>query len=130
MKQIELVNAYKALSHLAVQTLPIKTAYAIHNLRRALSSAWEFQLAQEQTLLEKYHPTVEGNVLRFGDANNPEAVKRANAYARDLQELNNMEVDYDAHQVVRILLTDSVALTANEIDALDGFAEFYEEGEK
>lgn len=130
MKQMELVNAYKALSHLAVQTLPVKTAYAIHKLRRALSSGWEFQVAQEQALLEKYHPAVEGNVLRFGDANDPEAVERANAYARDLQELNNMEADCDPHQVVRILLTDSIALTANEIDALDGFVEFYEEGDE
>ena len=129
MKQIRLVNAYKALAHLAVQTLPIKTAYAIHKLRRALAPAWEFQIAQEQALAEKYRGQIDGGSIRFGNANDPEAVERARAYAADMSELNGMESDYEAQPPVRVLLTDEIVISANEIDALDGFVEFTDGGD-
>ena len=124
MTQIELVNAYKALSHLAVQTLPLKAAYGIHKLRRALLPAWEFQVAQEQALIERYGGEVDGSTIRFGDPHDPGVVERAKAYTEAINDLNALEADYDPQPPVRMALTNDIVLSANEIDALDGFVTF------
>ena len=51
MKQIQVINAYKALTNLSNQVLPIRISYAIHKLRKSLSTAWDFQVEREKYIL-------------------------------------------------------------------------------
>lgn len=122
--QIEAVNAYKALSHLAVQTLPIKTAYTLHKLRRALAPAWDFQVTQETALIERYGGTVDDGTIRFGQQDDPGAVKRALAYSKEVAELNSLEVEAIPDLHPRVPLDDNLVLTMQEVDALDGIVIF------
>jgi hypothetical protein len=124
MTQLEAVNAYKALSHLAVQTLPIKTAYALHKLRRALAPAWDFQVAQGTALIERYGGTIDGGSVRFGQPDDPDAIKRALAYSKEIAELNGLEAEAIPDLHPHVPLDDNLVLTMQEVDALDGIVIF------
>ncbi len=122
MTQAKLVNAYKALTHLAVQSLPVRTAYALYKLRRAILPVWEFQREQESALIEKYEGVIEETSIQFPS---PEA---AAAYQREMAELGSLEAE-EVHlpPVPVVPLTDNIMLSVTEIEALDGLVAFEEE---
>lgn len=120
MKQGKIIDAYKALSKLASCQLPIKTAYQLHKLRTALKSAWEFQCEEEGKLIERLHPVADadGN-LTFA------TMESKKEFLRVQHELSEHEQEIDFQPVV-IGFSDGITLSANDIDALDGFVTFGE----
>ena len=120
MKQCKIIDAYKALSKLASCQLPIKTAYQLHKLRTVLKSVWDFQCEEEGKLLERLHPVsdADGN-LTF---KNMEDKKE---FLRVQKELAEQEQEIDC-QPVTVGFSDGITLSANDIDALDGFVTFEE----
>ena len=121
MKQGKIIDAYKALSKLASYQLPIKTAYQLHKLRAALKSAWDFQCEEEGKLIERLRPAVDadGNLTFATMEDKQEFLRVQNEIAEQEQE-----IDY---QPVVIGFSDGITLSANDIDALDGFVTFGEE---
>lgn len=123
MKQGKIIDAYKALNKLASYQLPIKTAYQLHKLRTALKSAWDFQCEEEGKLIERLQPVADadGN-LTF---KNMEGKKEFLRVQKELAE-QEQEIDF---QPVTMELLDGITLSANDIDALDGFVTFREEND-
>lgn len=120
MKQGKIIDAYKALNKLASCQLPIKTAYKLHKLRTALKSAWDFQCEEEGKLIEHLRPAVDadGN-LTFA------TMEGKKEFLRVQHELSEQEQEID-YQPVVIGFSDGITLSANDIDALDGFVTFGE----
>jgi mRNA-degrading endonuclease YafQ of YafQ-DinJ toxin-antitoxin module len=120
MKQGKIIDAYKALNKLASCQLPIKTAYQIHKLRAALKSAWDFQCEEEGKLIERLHPVADadGN-LTFA------TMEGKKEFLRVQHELSEQEQEID-YQPVTVGFSDGITLSANDIDALDGFVTFGE----
>lgn len=123
MKQGKIIDAYKALNKLSSCPLPIKTAYAIHRLRTALKPAWDFQCEEEGKLIDRLHPTVtaEGN-LTFAN------IEKKQEFLRVQNELAEQEQEID-FRPVKVGLLDGIALSANDIETLDGFITFEEEND-
>lgn len=123
MKQGKIIDAYKALNKLASCQLPIKTAYQLHKLRTALKSAWDFQCEEEGKLIERLNPTAtsDGN-LQF------KCMEDKQEFLRVQKELAEQEQEID-FQPVTVGLLDGITLSANDIDALDGFVTFWEEND-
>ena len=120
MKQGKIIDAYKALNKLASCSLPIKTAYALHKLRAALKSAWEFQCEEEGKLIERLRPIADadGN-LTFA------TMEGKKEFLRVQHELSEQEQEID-FQPVTVGLLDGITLSVHDIDALDGFVTFGE----
>lgn len=120
MKQGKIIDAYKVLDKLAACPLPIKTAYAIHKLRAALKSAWEFQCEEEGKLIERLKPAVAANGnLTFAN------MEGKNEFLRVQNELAEQEQEIE-FQPIAMELLDGISLSANDIDMLDGFVTFEE----
>lgn len=130
MKQYQFIEAYKALNHLSSQVLPIRTAYALHKLRRAISPAWEFQVNQEKALIEKLgglpQNGANGVIISFGNPDDPDAIERANQYKSKMLEIAEMEINDVRFEPVHINMDDTIDISINEIEALDGFVVFEE----
>lgn len=119
MTQKQIVGAYRALEHLSRQALPIKTAYAMHKMRGKLKPLWDFQVEQEQKLLEELKPTPDGDDLVFAS---PEDSKRWLDLLKDLAEIEtDIKVD-----PIDVVMTDDMKVSMVDIEALDGFINFIE----
>lgn len=121
MKQGKIIEAYKALNKLSACPLPIKIAYALHNLRAALKSAWEFQCEEEGKVIERLSPSVadNGDLVFKSVGDKQEFLRVQKELAEQEQEIN--------YQPVTVGLLDVITLSANDIDMLDGFVKFEEE---
>ena len=53
MNQRKVVLAYKALLRLSEQPLPLPVAYGLYKAKKALESAWQFQLEQEEKMIAR-----------------------------------------------------------------------------
>ena len=123
MKQSKIVDAFKALNKLSACPLPIKTAYAVHKLRMALRPVWEFQCEEEGKAIERLRPIADadGN-LTFA------TMEGKKEFLRVQHELSEQEQEID-FQPVTVGLLDGITLSANDIDALDGFVTFGEDND-
>lgn len=120
MKQGQAVRAYLAMGHLMDERLPIRTAYALHRLRRALAPAFEFQAAREQRLMGELKPeAISPTQLRFQSAED------ARRWAAEMEELSQVDVELEA-QPVTVTMAEDMTLTPADIEALDGFVIFEE----
>lgn len=120
MKQGEIIKAYKALNNLAAQPLPIKEAYTLHKLRAALRPTWDFQQQEEEKEIRRLEPRFEQNGdLLFKSPDD------AAAFREKLKALEENEVDMEC-KPVNVRMTEGVALTVNDIEALEGFVDFTE----
>ena len=121
MNQGSIISAYKSLKKLAAQELPIVYACRIHRLMVSLRPAYDFQVEEEEKLLRKMNPSVlgDGN-LQFS------TVEDAQEFKARMKEITDMEVDDIEVKPITIPIMTNANLTANDIDALDGFVEFVE----
>ena len=121
MTQKQVIAAYKALNKLSTQPMPIKTAYALHKLRRTLKPAWEFQCEQENILLDKLKPELlsDGQV-RF---NSPEDLQEWN---ETMSQVSKIESDIEILPVT-VVMDESMRITLDDMDVLEGIV-IFEEG--
>jgi len=120
MKQGKIIKACKALNNLAVQPLPIKDAYALHKLRAALRPTWDFQLEEEEKEINRLQPQhqQDGDLL----FKTPED---AGTFREKLKELEGNEVSVE-YKPVTLRMAEGMALSADDIEALEGFVTFTE----
>lgn len=119
MKQSQMVNAYKVLENLSKQTMPIKTAYAVHKLRGKLKPAFDFQVEREEMLVEKLNPEFKDGRLVF------KTVDDAQEWNDEMTAIADIDSDIE-FEPITATMTDDMRLTPNDVEALDGFVNFIE----
>lgn len=120
MKQKKIVGAYKALASLSRQKMPLREARKIFNLRAKLQPSIDFQAEEERKLLEEMGLTLEfGGLVHFKDE------KQQAAYFQRVAEIGEMEEETEAEPITLPAL-DHIQISAEELEALDGFVEFAE----
>ncbi len=119
MTQKKVIAAYKALESLSKQALPIKEAYALHKLRAKLKSAWDFQIEQENKLVERLKPKADSGKLFF------QTTEDALTWQDEMTAISSMENDIE-FTPVNIGMTDDLRISPDDIEALDGFVVFNE----
>lgn len=124
--QKKAVNAYNALTEIGKQPFPIRDALNLLVLRKKLETAMEFQLQEEQKLIDEYQPTVDGGKITMPYDEKDEAVQaRAKEFFRKLADLNQMEIEIDADPAP-VGIPDGVIIKPETLAALDGFIEWGE----
>lgn len=88
MKQNKIVDVYKAMESLAsIVDLSTQEQWNIYKLRKELRSRYEFQEERENAIREKYR--------EFADENGNLKDEKAQEFIKELEDLNNLEVELD-----------------------------------
>ena len=113
MKQIKLVNAYKATEDLAKVNFSKDDQWKIYCFRKALRPHIEFQEEQENKLVEKYKPYADEQGIVSG--------KEYIDFLNEKRELNDMDVEFEAEKI-ELPLVDGIIFKT--IESLEDFIEF------
>lgn len=117
MKQFRIIKAYKALTKLGQQDLPIRLAFDLFKIKQALQPQWDFQLDEENKLTASAKVNADGSVT----FDTPEA---SAAFRQRLKELSDIDVDLKVKPVQIPLSIPGLTLSMDDIDALDCFVQF------
>lgn len=117
MKQFKIIKAYKALTKLGQQDLPIKLAFDLFKIKQALQTQWDFQVDEETKLTASAKVNADGSVT----FDTPEA---AAAFRQRLKELSDIDVDLKVKPVQIPLSIPGLTLSMDDVDALDCFVQF------
>ena len=117
MKQFKIIKAYKALTKLGQQDLPIKLAFDLFKIKQALQPQWDFQVDEETKLTASAKINADGSVT----FESPEA---AAAFRQRLKELSDIDVDLKVKPVQIPLSIPGLTLSMDDVDALDCFVQF------
>jgi len=123
MKQGRIVQAYRVIEKLAGQDFPLRDSYKLFRMKKQLQPVRDFRIEEEKKLFEK-HPITgqDGNMLNFATQEDAQAVNKT------IEELNGMEADVTVKPIT-LHLTDAVTIAPAEIELLEGFVEFADDGE-
>ena len=125
MKQSKVIRAYKSITTLYEQKLPLTISHKLWMLRQKLTPTWEFQNEKEQEVIRKYNPTIgEDGSVSFKD--NDEAIKFRDEYLKTCNELADLDVDIDNDKKIVLKLDDKLELSVEDIEALSEFVDFEE----
>lgn len=119
MKQSKLTNAYKIITRLSTELLPLPISWGIYKLRNEIEPQWKFQLEQEQAFADSLGATInENGLIIFKDDETREE------YLKKFNELGDMEVDIKIEPLVIDASKINVKISGNEIEALSGIINF------
>ena len=118
------VNAHNALVEIGRLPFPIRDALSLLKLKKALETAYEFQVQEEQKLIEEYQPTMENGKLTMPYANDEEK-SRAKEFFQKFADLSKMEVEVDIVPAL-ISIPEGISIAPDTLLALDGFVEWGE----
>lgn len=114
MKQIKLIQAYRDLEQLSdVKDFHSKEQWAIYSLRKQLRSHMDFYEERQKAIVDKYSPHTDSE----GRLKGQEYLD----YVKDIEDLNNLEVDYTSDKIT-LPFVDGISFKTAE--ALDDFIEF------
>ena len=117
MKQFRIIKAYKALTKLGQQDLPIRLAFDLFKIKQALQPQWDFQLDEENKLTASAKVNADGSVT----FDTPEA---AEMFRQKLKDLSDIDVDLKITPARIPLSIPGLTLSSDDIDALDCFVQF------
>ena len=117
MKQFKIIKAYKALTKLGQQDLPIRLAFDLFKIKQALQPQWDFQLDEENKLTASAKVNADGSVT----FDTPEA---AEMFRQKLKDLSDIDVDLKITPARIPLSIPGLTLSMDDIDALDCFVQF------
>lgn len=117
MKQFRIIKAYKALTKLGQQDLPIRLAFDLFKIKQALQPQWDFQLDEENKLTASAKVNADGSVTF-------ETQEAAAAFRQRLKELSDIDVDLKVKPVQIPISIPGLTLSMDDIDALDCFVQF------
>ena len=113
MTQAEAIMAYKVLASLSREKLPVKTAYALFRLKKALQPAYDFMAEQERAVCGRYDASVDDKgIIRPKD---PEKTK---AMLEELNALKDMEYA-EKPERIEVDMPDGLCVTMEQIEALE-----------
>lgn len=121
MKQIQCVEAYKALKKLSGIPMDLGISYRLMKLKKQLEVHYSFEEQEETKMFNEFHGSFneDGKTMTFPT---PEEAKE---FSRKWQELRNMEID-EEFTPVDVPLDQNFQLTMQDMEALDGFVNFIE----
>ena len=117
MKQFRIIKAYKALTKLGQQDLPIRLAFDLFKIKQALQPQRDFQLNEENKLTANAKINADGSVT----FDTPEA---AEMFRQKLKDLSDIDVDLKITPARIPLSIPGLTLSMDDIDALDCFVQF------
>ena len=117
MKQFKIIKAYKALTKLGQQDLPIKLAFDLFKIKQALQPQWDFQLDEEKKMTDSAQVNADGSIT----FDTPEA---AEMFRQKLKDLSDIDVDLKITPARIPLSIPGLTLSMDDIDALDCFVQF------
>ena len=125
MKQSKIIRAYKALTNISQQKLPLSVSYKLWNLSRLLQPQWEFQTDEEAKVIEKYNPVANADgSMNFGSEERAKECKAE--YEKTVAEIAELDVDLGDFKKVTLHLDDNIDISIGEIEALSEFVDFVE----
>ena len=116
MLQSKIVSAYKALTKLSQQDLPIRLAFDLFKIKQLMQPQWDFQI-EEETKASMSAKQLPGGRLEFPS---PE---EAEAFRKKIAEIGEMDVELEIKKA-SIPLTAEIRLSVEDIEALKDFVEF------
>lgn len=118
MKQQEYVNAYKVIQKYEEEKLPLDIAYGLFKVKKLLQDQWDFEVAKEQEIFERYKPkTSETGMFTFASDEDQKH------FTEEFTELLGMEID-NQFDKVKIDFGDRIEMSVADIEMLSGFVEF------
>lgn len=120
MKQFEINKAYGALTHMANMELPVRVAYDVYMLMKALEPTYKFELERERLLVQKYNGEVSPDgMIKFA------APEDAESFRNEVNELNMMDVEPEYTPItIPYDAMEGHPVTPLEIASLEGFVSF------
>lgn len=125
MKQSKIIRAYKTLSKISQDKLPLAVSHKLWTLSRILQPHWDFQTEKEADVFRKYDPKYnEDGTMDFGSE---ERAKECRAeYEQVVTEIADLDVDLGDFKKVVLHLDDKLDISIGDIEALSDFVEFVE----
>lgn len=112
MNQGKVILAIKALDKLKNQQMPLQLSYKVYKLRKELQTHWDWQVEKEMELLERFGEPADNGMVVKQDS-------RAD-FNSALNFISFTEVEQD-WTPIRIPMSTELKISAEDIDALDGF---------
>lgn len=119
-----IVEAYQAAQKLSGNDFPYCVSREIAALRNRLREEFETVADMEEALVEKYQGKPAGNGIRFKDA----AALRA--YQAERNEKMGQTAEIDLPAVDLSGFTETLQISADSLEALEGIVAFEKKGEK
>lgn len=122
MKQFQIIKACKAIDKILRLDIPFPVKNRIYKLRRTFQAEWEFQVEQEQLLVD--------SLKRKKDENGKEYLPESeiNRFNQKAAEIGNMAVNVDYEpvriEVSKVMEKPLSVLDDDDFRSLDGFIEF------
>lgn len=116
MKQSNIVGAYKVLTKLSQQDLPIRLAFDLFKIKQQLQPQWDFQI-EEETKASAAAKQLPGGRLEF------QTTEEADAFRKRLAEIGEIDVEMEIKKP-SIPLTAEIRLSVEDVEALKDFVEF------
>lgn len=109
-------DAYKALSKLILQDIPLRLGIKLYHLRESIRVTYAFACAEEQKAQEAFHAELMNNGrLHF------ESVEEKEKYLAKIQDILDTEVDLE---IIPVDVSGLDGGTLVNLGALDGFVTF------
>lgn len=125
MKQSNIIRAYRTITNLSEQKLPLAVSHKLWTVMRTLTPHIEFQREKEQEVIGKYkYDVAPDGTVKFESQEAEEAFKQE--YAKTVDEIANLEVDLDGYKKVILHFDDKIDLSVDDVEALSDFVEFAE----
>ena len=123
--QSKAMLAYKAIIEITKNlSFPFQSARALLRLRKELEMTYEFQLQEEQKLMEEYQPKIEnGNIVMPYDENDEEVKARAKQFFDKLKELSELEVEVE-NAPLKVSPPDKGSVAPDTLALLEDFVEW------
>lgn len=120
MTQFKINKAYGTLVRLAELKLPLKKAYELYKMTKAMEDVYQFAVSEEQKYINEFNGTINPDgTVSFEDAT------KFGEFQERLAALNDMEVEID---IAPVKLTEAdmgdQTITPAEIFSLEGFVCF------
>lgn len=109
----------------AETTLPLKGAYKLNKIKKAVEKENEFYVEKFQEIVNKYAKTDENGNLVYSDDGNQIMIKdgMVDECNKALDDLQNLEVQIENYGLTLEDLGDDVECTPDELEALMPFME-------
>jgi len=119
MKQAQVLAVFNIIKRFQNQALPNDISYAFFKLRKLIQDHIDFQVSQQNKLLEKYdHTQNEQGQFVF---KNPED---AEAFSKEMDEVIDMDIDLGEFKKIPFRNDGRIELSVNELIILDDFFEY------
>lgn len=121
------VAAYRALQEIGRQPFPVRDALRLLQAKKRLEMAWEFQLQEENKLIESYQPEVrDGKLIMSYGKDDAEGKARAQEFMDKMKELQELEVEIEGEPVPVRMPGDEIRIRPETLAALDGIVSWEE----